>query len=238
MKKIVERERNQTYYRLLHLPNWIWVFWILPGHLTYALFSRGPDGRHWWWLGAVTSVCAWRGFLGRLPGVEPRPYVTHYGAEQPNLAYRVVCYTAAWIDLLVPFSLNLLGVVWASLTGEWLMRQLYLWLYYPLALAVVCATLLDWTPRARRSIRNEGGERAWFYVAIWTVVPAQLVGWAAWRLGGQWGLAGLELARARLGAFALVTALFLALGLKGRLPRTERYHVSEELRESAGEVAD
>jgi hypothetical protein len=186
----------------------------------------------------VTAVCAWRGFLGRLPGVEPRPYVTHYGGEQPNLGYRVVCYTAAWIDLLAPFSLNLLGAVWASLTGEWLMRQLYLWLYYPLALAIVCATWLDWTPRARRSIRDEGAERAWFYVAIWTVVPAQLVGWAAWQLGGKWVLAGLELARARLGAFTLVTALFLALGLKGRLPRTERYHLPETMPESAGEVAD
>jgi len=227
MKKVVERERNKTHYRVLHLPIWIWVFWILPGHLTAALFQHGPDRRHWFWLAVITVVLAWRGWLGRLPGVEPKPYVTYWGVHQPNLWYRVLCYTAAWIDLLVPFSLNAIGIVIASVTGTWLVPQLYDWLYYPMALVVVLATVLDWTPRAKRSTRYEGAERAWFYVAIWTVVPTQLVSWAAWRLGGPLGLAGIELARIRLVAFFVAAAFFLFLGAKGRLPRTARYHFAE-----------
>ena len=227
MKKVVERERNKTHYRVLHLPIWVWVFWILPGHLTAALFQHGPDRRHWIWLTVIAVVLAWRGWLGRLPGVEPKPYVTYWGVHQPNLWYRVVCYTSAWIDLLVPFSLNAIGIVIASVTGTWLLPQLYIWFYYPMALAVVLATVLDWTPRAKRSTRYEGAERAWFYVALWTVVPAQLVGWAAWRLGGPLGFAGIELARIRLVAFFAVAAFFFLLGVKGWLPRTARYHFAE-----------
>jgi len=227
MKKVVERERNKTHYRVLHLPIWVWVFWILPGHLTAVLFQHGPDRRHWIWLVVITVVLAWRGWRGRLPGVEPKPYVTYWGVHQPNLWYRLVCYTAAWIDLLVPFSLNAIGIVIASVTGTWLLPQLYIWFYYPMALAVVLATVLDWTPRAKRSTRFEGAERAWFYVAIWTVVPAQLVGWAAWRLGGPLGLGGIELARIRLVAFFAAAAFFFFLGAKGWLPRTTRYHFAE-----------
>ena len=69
MKKIVEREKNKLYYRILHLPIWIWVFFILPGHLTYVLYLHGPNRRHGIWLIIVAAVCVWRGFAGRLPGV-------------------------------------------------------------------------------------------------------------------------------------------------------------------------
>ncbi len=227
MKKVVDRERNRIYYRIVHWPIWVWAFFILPGHLTQGLFSRGPDRRHMYWLAVVAAACGWRGILGRLPGVEPRPYVTHYGLDQPNLPYRVICYTAAWIDLLVPFSLNALALVFASFTGDWIVDQLYAWLYYPLALAVVAATFLDRTPRARRSTRNEGAERAWFYVAIWTVVPTQLAAWAAWRLAGRIGVTGIALARTRLAVFSLVAATSLLLGLKGLLPRSARFHLPE-----------
>ena len=110
MKKVVERESNKGYYRVLHVPIWIWVFFILPGNLTSDLYAHGPDRRHWIWLAIVTAICAWRGLVGRLPGGEPKPYITHYGVDQPNLPYRVVCYTAAWIDLLVPFALNGIGL--------------------------------------------------------------------------------------------------------------------------------
>ena len=137
MKKIVERERNKLYYRLLHLPIWIWVFFILPGHLTYTLYLHGPNRSHGIWLAIVLAVCIWRGFAGRLPGVEPQPYVKYYGADQPNLPYRVVCYTAAWIDLLVPFALNFFGLILAVITGKWFMAELYAFLYYPLALVIV-----------------------------------------------------------------------------------------------------
>lgn len=237
MKKVVEREQNKQYYRVLHLPIWLWVFFILPGHLTFALFTHGPDRRHLWWLLVVTAVCVWRGFVGRLPGVEARPYITHYGIDQPNLPYRIVCYTAAWIDLLVPFTLNAIGLALASATGDWMLEQLYTWLYYPLALAIMAATWLDWTPRARRSTFNEGAEKAWFYVAIWTVVWAQLASWAAWRLGGQLGLEGTTLARTRLVVFLLVTAAFFLAGFKGWLPRTARFYFPESMRAAQTDAA-
>jgi hypothetical protein len=232
MKKVVERERNKTYYRVLHAPIWIWVFFVLPGHLTCALFTSGPDRRHGLWLAAVTAVVAWRGLAGRLPGVEPRPYITHYGVAQPNLLYRRVCYTAAWIDLLVPHTLNALGLVVAAVTGRWMLAQLFAWLYYPFAAVIVLASLLDITPRARSTTLQEGAERAWFYVAIWTIVPAQVVAWAAWRLGFYMGLAPLPLARLRVAAFAAVTAALLGLALAGRLPRTARFYVPEPASEA------
>jgi hypothetical protein len=162
-----------------------------------------------------------------LPGCEFRPYVTHYGADQPNLPFRVVCYTAAWIDLLVPFALNAIGLVLAVMTGQWLLGSLYRWLYYPLAAIIVLATTLDMTPRAKRSTRNEGAERAWFYVAVWTVVPAQFAAWVAWRLGGRMGLETTPLAWLRFVVFFGVTAAALWLGISERLPRTARYEEEE-----------
>jgi len=228
MKRMVERERNKGYYRLLHVPIWIWVFFILPGQLTHDLYRHGPDRRHWIWLALVTAVCAWRGLAGRLPGVEPRPYVTHYGADQPNVAYRVFCYSAAWIDLLVPFALNLMGLVIAVASRRWLLDELYLWLYYPLALSVVLATVLDWTPRARRSTGGEGAEKGWFYVAIWTVVPTQVASWAMWRLGARFALNPIELDRARLASFLVVGLVFFLMAWLGRLPRTQRYRAAPQ----------
>ncbi|MGH9796303.1 MAG: hypothetical protein ACRD5G_16165 [Candidatus Acidiferrales bacterium] len=227
MKKVVIRERNKTYYRLLHWPIWLWVFFILPGHLTHELFLHGPNRQHGVWLAVVAGLTAWRAWLGRLPGCEFKPYITHYGVHQPNLWYRVVCYTAAWIALLAPFALNAIGLIIASFTGDWILDRLYGWLYYPIALAVATATALDFTPRAKHSTRYEGAERAWFYVAIWTVVPTQLAAWAAWRLAGALGFAGIGLAQARFSVFLACAALFFVLGLRGILPRTARYHAVE-----------
>jgi len=226
MKKVVERERNKTHYRISHLPIWLWVFFVLPGNLTYELYLHGPDRRHGYWFAIVAIVCGWRALKGRLPGVEPRPYITHYGLDQPNLPYRVVCYTAAWIDICIPFALNFIGLVLASLTGKWIIGELYAKLYYPLALAIAAGTFLNLTPRARRSTIGEGAEKAWFYVGIWTVVPAQVAAWGAWRLGGRLGLEPITLNRFRLTVFLIVAGLFYLGGLLGRLPRTARYYAS------------
>jgi hypothetical protein len=227
MKKVVERERNKSYYRVLHVPIWIWVFWILPGNLTADLYAHGPDRRHWIWLAIVTAACAWRGFAGRLPGVEPQPYITHYGEDKPNLWYRVICYTTAWIALLVPFTINLIGLVANVLTGHWVINALYVELYYVLAAMVVLATVLDVTPRARRSTRGEGAEKAWFYVAVWTVVPTQLAGWAMWRLGRFFNLPESTLNDLRLLVFLVFAGLFFTLGYLGKLGRTARYNAPE-----------
>ena len=39
------RYRNKTYYRVLHWPIWIFVFFIAPGPLTFDLFEKGVDLR-------------------------------------------------------------------------------------------------------------------------------------------------------------------------------------------------
>jgi hypothetical protein len=226
MKKVVERKCNKNYYRMLHVPLWIWVFFILPGQMTADLFAHGPDRRHWIWLAVVTLVCAWRGYVGALPGCEPRPYITHYGEDKPNLPNRVVCYTVAWIDLLIPFTINLTALVIASLTGKWMIYSLYAKLYYVLVAAIVMATVLNWTPRAKRSIRGEGTEKAWFYVAVWVVVPTQIAAWAMWRLGKPLGLSGISLDFARLTTFLVFCTIFLTLSLLGKLPRTARDHAA------------
>lgn len=221
--KVVERASNKIYYRLLHVPLWLFVFFMLPGHLTYALYLHGPDRRHAIWLALVILACTWQGLAGRLPGVEPRPYITHYGLNQSNLPYRVVCYTAAWIVACVPFLLNVIGILIAAFSGQWMLAALYYWLYYPLALAFVGATALNYIPRARRSTQYEGVERAWFYVALWTIVPTQVGLWAAWRLGGMAGLDTVALARLRLGVLLLVAVPIFVLGWKQWLPRTKRW---------------
>ena len=130
-----------------------------------------------------------------------RPYITHYGEPKPNLWYRVVCYTAAWIDLLVPFTINLIGLVINFFFGRWIINDLFYKLYYPLAAVIVLATILDFTPRAARSTRDEGAEKGWFYVAVWTVVPTQLAGWAMWRLGKYFDLSPTSLGNVRLATF-------------------------------------
>ena len=139
----------------------------------------------------------------------------------------MVCYTAAWIDLLVPFAINLIGLAINFFTGRWIINDLFFKLYYPLAALVILATILNFTPRAQRSTRNEGAEKGWFYVTVWMVVPTQLAGWAMWRLGKFFNLSTESLGHLRLATFLIVAGGFFTLGLLGKLPRTQRYHIPE-----------
>jgi len=82
------RHRNKVYYRALHWPIWIFVFFISPGPLTFGLFERGFDRRTLIWLSLVlfgTGVAALR---GRLPGCEPTPYIIRFTEDRPNPLYR------------------------------------------------------------------------------------------------------------------------------------------------------
>lgn len=238
MKAAVARTRNKTYYRVLHIPIWIYVFFTLPGLLTASLYAHGFTPKHWAWLAIVAAVCIWRGAIGRLPGAEPCPYITHYGLDWPNLGYRIACYTAAWIAIVAPWLLNLIGLIIAASTGRWIIQQLYAWPYDLIALLVVLVAALNRLPRTRRSVRNEGAERAWFYIGVWTAILSQLAAWIMWRLGPAMGFSPAQLLWARLLVFAVVSALLIALGLAGILPRTRRCHVPDgmtDLPEAAGE---
>jgi hypothetical protein len=227
MMKVVERERNKFYYLILHIPLWIWAFWIIPGQLTSDLFRHGPDRRHWIWLGVVSAVCLWRGIAGRLPGSEAIPYITHFGEDKPNPMYRVVCYTVAWIDLLAPFAINLTALVVVAVTGKWIIYSLYGAFYYSVVAIVIMVTMLDLTPRARRSVREDGAEKACFYLAVWVVAPTQVAAWTMWRMGKYMGLSGAGLNLTRLATFLVVAGVFTILGFLEKLPRTRRYAAAE-----------
>ena len=95
------RERNKIAYRLAHWPIWIFVFFIAPGPLTFDLFNRGFDRRMAAWLAVVIVSTGAAGMRGRLPGVEPKPYILRFTEDKPNPLYRRVCYTLAWSDLIV-----------------------------------------------------------------------------------------------------------------------------------------
>ena len=72
------------------------MFFIAPGPLTFDLFERGFDRRMALWLGAVMLATGIAGLRGRLPGVEPAPYIIRFTEDRPNPLYRRVCYTFAW----------------------------------------------------------------------------------------------------------------------------------------------
>ena len=73
---------------------------------------------------------------GRLPGVEPRPYIIRFTEDKPNPLYRRICYTFAWSALLTYALLNFAGLLGAVVTGKWQLRQIYEYAYFPLAVAI------------------------------------------------------------------------------------------------------
>src|SRR3954454_18047467 len=94
------RERNKTHYRVAHWPIWICVFFLVPGPLTFDLFARGPGVRNMIWLAVVLFGTAIAAIRGKLPGVEPAPYILRFTEDRPNPLYRKICYTFAWADII------------------------------------------------------------------------------------------------------------------------------------------
>jgi hypothetical protein len=176
------RTHNTLRYRLAHWPVWAWVFFIVPGPLTFDLFRAGFDRRMALWLGTVflgTGV-AW--MVGRMPGCEYIPYIMRFGDDRPNPLYRRVCYTFGWITIITFALLNLVGLALAIATGRWQLRQIYDAAYVPLAGAIGILGALGRLPRTRPSTKFEGYERRVFYGGVWTVASAQLVLWPLWRI--------------------------------------------------------
>ena len=210
------RARNKLYYRALHWPIWVWVFFLVPGPLTFDLFESGFDSRMAAWLGVVVAGTAVAGLRGRLPGVEPRPYIIRFTEDRPNPLYRRICYTFAWSAVLTFALLNLAGLVWAVSTGEWRMREVYDSGYFPLAAAIWILGAAGRLPRVKPSTRGEGHERRFFYGSLWAVCLAQPVLWLLW---GVLPLnAGGNLAK--LVVFTGLLGLVGYLSYRGKLPRT------------------
>ena len=210
------RYRNKHHYRLSHWPIWIFVFFILPGPLTFDLFESGFDRRMALWLGAVLVGTAIAGLRGRLPGCEQRPYIIRFTEDRPNPLYRRVCYTVAWSAVVSFGVLNIAGLVVAILTGVWRQREIYEIGYLPLAAVVWVLGALGRLPRVKSSTKGEGYERRYFYGSAWAMCIGQPILWLLWTVL-PYGRAGDVL---KLVVFIVVLAWVGWLSFRGKLPRT------------------
>ena len=210
------RLTNKGYYRFNHWPIWIFVFFIAPGPLTFDLFESGFDGRMVAWLGVVLAASGIAGLRGRLPGCEPRPYIIRFTEDRPNPLYRRICYTTAWGEVVAFGVLNIAGLAWAVMTGEWRLRQMYEAAYFPIAGTMWTLGAFGLLPRVKRSTQGEGHERRYFYGSVWAMTLAQPVLWLLWRV-----LPATRSADAlKLVMFVGILAVAGELARRGLLPRT------------------
>jgi hypothetical protein len=210
------RERNTVGYRMAHWPIWIFVFFLAPGPLTFDIFAGRGNRWNILWLAAVligTGIAALR---GRLPGVEPGPYILRFTEDRPNPLYRRVCYTFGW-NAAINFALmNLLGLVVAVATGHWYMQQIYARVYAPVLAVIVLLGIAGILPRVRRSTKGEGWERRYFYGTVWAVTLAQTVLLILWKMLPQSHAGDVV-------KLVVYCAMLLAVGTgaaAGLLPRT------------------
>jgi len=210
------RERNKVIYRFSHWPIWIWVFFLAPGPLTFALFEHGPTMRNMAWLVAVLVGTGVAGVRGKLPGVEPAPYILRFTEDRPNPLYRKVCYTFAWSDVITFASLNLAGLAVAAVTGAWYLKQIYEYAYFPLYGSILLLGALGILPRVRRSTKGEGTERRYFYGSVWAVTLAQTLLMILWKILPRGHVADVV-------KLVVYVAALIAVGIcamLGLLPRT------------------
>jgi hypothetical protein len=211
------RTRNKLHYRFNHWPIWIFVFFIAPGPLTFDLFERGFDGRMAVWLSAVMLATGIAGMRGRLPGVEAAPYIIRFTEDRPNPLYRRVCYTFAWSGAITFAVLNITGLLVAIVTGEWYLKQIYRYGYFPLAGAMWLLGALGRLPRVMPSTKGEGHERRYFYGTMWATCIAQPALWLMW-----YALPDTRVGNSlKLILFLGILALVGNLARLGRLPRTK-----------------
>jgi hypothetical protein len=212
------RDRNKPTYRLAHWPIWIWVFFLAPGPLTFHLFAYGFNVWMAAWLGAVLIGTGIAGLRGKLPGVEPRPYIIRFTEDKPNPLYRRVCYTFAWSALLTYALLNAAGLVDALINGRWRLRQIYEAAYFPLAIAIWILGAAALLPRVKTSTKGEGHERRYFYGSVWAVCFAQPVLGLLWRTMPR----GRTTDAIELVVFVGILIVTGLLARRGVLPRTRR----------------
>lgn len=210
------RTRNKGYYRVLHWPIWIWVFFLAPGPLTFSLFAHGFGIANSIWLALVLLGTGIAGLFGQMPGCEPAPYILRFDEDKPNPLYRKVCYTFAWNAALNFALLNLAGLIIAVITGVWYMKQLYQYVYFPLCLLILLLGAFGRLPRVGRSTKGEGTERRYFYGTVWSVTIAQTILLLLWK--------SLPLTRTgseiKLVVYAGALTLMGLAAYSGMLPRT------------------
>ncbi len=210
------RERNTPLYRLAHWPIWIGVFLIAPGPLTFHLFAEGFGPRNLQWLSVVLAGTGAAALRGRLPGVEPCPYILRFDEDKPNPLYRRVCYTFAWSAIVTYTLLNLGALLIANVTGSWYTEQIYRYAYLPFSGTVLALGAGGALPRVGRSTRGEGSERRYFYGSVWAALVAHPLLLTLWKADRPPFTGNLL----KLGVF---TGALVAMGLaayRGLLPRT------------------
>lgn len=210
------RTRNKLYYRFNHWPIWIFVFFIAPGPLTFDLFEHGFDARMATWLGVVLLGTGIAGLAGKLPGCEPAPYIIRFTEDRPNPLYRRICYTTAWGEVVAFATLNIAGLAYAIVTGEWRLQQMYEVAYFPIAGTTWLLGALGKLPRVKRSTAGEGHERRYFYGSVWAVAIAQPVLWFLWKVLPQTRSADIV----KLMVFVGILAVVGWCARLGLLPRT------------------
>jgi len=212
------RARNKLYYRFNHWPIWIFVFFLVPGPLTFALFERGFNSDMALWLTLVLIGTGIPGVLGKLPGVEPAPYIIRFTEDRPNPIYRRICYTVAWSELIAYTVINFAGLAGAVATGRWQLRQMYETAYFPIVITVWILGALGGLPRVKPSTKGEGDERRYFYGTVWAVMAAQPLVGLLWRLLPR----GFWPDSAKLAVFTGVLIFMGLLARRGLLPRTRK----------------
>lgn len=210
------RARNKVYYRILHWPIWVAVFFLAPGPLVFQLFAHGFSSRMALWLATILLVTGMAGLAGQLPGVEPKPYIIRFDEDRPNPLYRRICYTTAWGELVAYAILNWIGLADAVMSGKWHLQQIYSVAYFPIAGVIWLMGAMGKLPRVKASTRAEGDERRFFYGALWIAAPAQGVLGLLWVLlpHTRWADA------MKLVIFTGVIAGLWSLCSRGLLPRT------------------
>ncbi len=210
------RKRNKGYYRVLHWPIWIWVFFLTPGPLTFSLFAHGFNRANATWLGLVLLGTGIAALKGQLPGVEPAPYILRFDEDRPNPLYRKVCYTFAWNCVINFAFINLTALVIASITGVWYMKQLYQYVYFPLCALILILGACGMLPRVGKSTKGEGIERRYFYGSVWSVTIAQTLLLILWKTVPPTHTGSLI----KLALFAGTLLLMGTAAYNGALPRT------------------
>ncbi len=210
------RVRNKLHYRFNHWPIWIFVFFIAPGPLTFDLFERGFDRRLLIWLGVVMAGTGIAGLRGQLPGCEPAPYIIRFTEDRPNPFYRRLCYTTAWGEVVAFAVLNAAGLGYAIATGEWRLKQMYEYFYFPIAGTMWLLGAAGKLPRVKPSTAGEGHERRFFYGAVWAVTIAQPVLWCMWKALPRSTASDAF----KLVVFLSIIALVGNMARNGSLPRT------------------
>jgi hypothetical protein len=212
------RTRNKTYYRFNHWPIWIFVFFLIPGPVTFDLFAYGFNSDMKWWLLTVLIGTGIAGLFGKLPGCEPAPYIIRFTEDRPNPLYRRICYTFAWSAAITYGLLNITGLLVAIFTGKWMLKQIYSYGYFPIAIPIWILGVLGQLPRVKASTQGEGVERRYFYGTVWAMCIAQPVTGILWKTLPR----GLAYDVIKLAVFIGLLSLVGYLSYRGVFPRTRK----------------